>query len=113
MLSLRELNIDSARSLESLDGLNENNKNLLDLDIYSARKLTDYNALRYLTNLEKLRFTKTGDIEDISILQTFKNLKRVILGIKVLNGDMSYLKNINEVGFVDFPHYSHKMKEFK
>jgi hypothetical protein len=113
MIALRELSIDTARKLETLDGLNENNKKLIDLDIYNARKLVDYNALKYLINLEKLRFTKTGDIENIDILKTFRNLKKVILGIKILDGNMNHLNNIKEVGFIDFPHYSHKMKDFK
>jgi hypothetical protein len=40
------------------------------------------------------------------------NLKRVGIGFKVLDGDMSYLKGIESVGFIYYPHYNHKMKDF-
>src|SRR6185437_3324600 len=108
MSSLVELNIDTANKIQTLNGFGENNRNLKILDIYKAPRLTDYNALQYLINLEKLRFTKAGDMKDIDVLRSFKNLKKVILGIKVLNGDMSYLENIPEYKFLNFPHYNLK-----
>jgi len=110
MSSLVELNIDTANKIQTLNGFGENNRNLKILDIYKAPRLTDYNALQYLINLEKLRFTKAGDMKDIDVLRSFKNLKKVILGIKVLNGDMSYLENIPEYKFLNFPHYNLKSK---
>ena len=108
MYSLRELNIDTASKLESLDGLHDANKNLINLDVYNASKLTGYSALAYLVNLEKLRFTKTGDMNDIHIFKLLPNLKRVVLGTKVLDGNMSYLKDIKEYKFKNFPHYNLK-----
>jgi hypothetical protein len=108
--ALTELHIDTAGQLESLDGINQNNLNLRVMDIFRAPKLTDYNALKYLLNLENLRFTKTGDMQDIYVLRSFSNLKRVILGIKVLNGDMILSNDIDEYKFLNFPHYNLKSK---
>jgi len=37
--------------------------------------------------------------------------KKVTLGNKVLDGDVLYLQNIPEYGFVNFPHYNLKHKQ--
>lgn len=108
MLSLLELHLDTASKLETLDGFGESNKNLKRLDVYQSRKLNNYSALKYLIGLEKLRFTKTGDMQDIKILQSLSNLKEVILGTKVIDGDMLYLKQIEKYKFLNFPHYNLK-----
>lgn len=108
MTSLVELNLDTAGKLEALDGFDNNNKNLRILDVYQARMLNDYDALKYLVGLEKLRFTKTGDLKNIDVLKFLPYLKKVILGTKVTDGDMSYLKNIAEYKFLNFSHYNLK-----
>ncbi|MBS1504681.1 MAG: hypothetical protein JST32_21655 [Bacteroidetes bacterium] len=108
MSSLIELHLDTASKLETLDGFAESNKNLKWLDVYQSRKLDNYDALKYLGGLEILRFTKTGDMKDIKILRSLPHLKEVILGIKVIDGDMLYLKNIEKYGFINFSHYNFK-----
>ena len=108
MHSLTELNIDTASTLKSLDGLDSGNLSMKTLDIYQARNLNNYHNLKYLVNLEKLRFTKTGDIENIDFLNLLPNLKSIILGIKVIDGNMLSIQNIPEYKFLNFPHYNLK-----
>jgi len=113
LYSLKELNIDTASKLESLEGLNEKLSNLECLYIYSSKNLHDYSLISKIVSLKQLELRKTGDAESINFLSKLTNLKKVVLGFKVVDGNMNYLKGIENVGFIDFAHYSHKMKDFK
>jgi len=105
---LRELWVDNAKYLESLDGFDQNNKELKVLDVFKAPQLTDYDALKYLTGMEKLRFAKCGDMQNIDFIRSMTKLKRLILAVKVLDGDMKLPIDIEEYKFVNYPHYNLK-----
>lgn len=112
MRSLIHIRLDEAPKLESLEGLSSSLENLQMLDIYAGKKLTKYDSLRGLESLQQLELRKTGDTESIEFIKDLPSLKKVTLGFKVLNGKMGYLKEIQSVGFIDFPYYDYKMKDF-
>ncbi len=113
LINLKELHIDSASKLLSLDGISVNNKLIEIIDIFGAKNLTDYSAIKKSVSLKKIRFGKTGNLASISFLKDLPKLESAMIGMKVEDGDMGYLKNISEVGFVDYPHYNLKMKDLK
>lgn len=110
--SLNDLNIDTASKLESLEGLNVELNHLENVYIYSAKQLKNYEPISKLAMLKHLELRKTGETNSIDFIKGLTNLEKVVLGFKVLDGNMSYLKGIKDVGFIDFPHYSQKMKDF-
>jgi len=113
MYSLNDLNIDTANKLESLEGLSEKLTCLESIYLYAAKQLKNYAPISKLVTLKHLELRKTGETTSIEFIKELTHLENVVLGFKVLDGNMSYLKGIKDVGFIDFPHYSHKMKDFK
>lgn len=112
MVQLKRMEIDTARKLVSLNGLNETLSELTFFNIYNAMNLRDYNSLGNLKNLSELYLTKTGEINSISFIEKLTHLERVVIGAKVTDGNMTYLKGIKEVFFNYYPHYTHKLKDF-
>jgi hypothetical protein len=112
MRNLQKIRLDTMRNLESLKGLNKNLSRLEVVDIWAAKNLTNYDELSKLKNLKQLELGRTGECQSISFIKELSNLKKVALGFKVLDGNMSYLEGIEKVGFIDFPYYTHKMKDF-
>jgi hypothetical protein len=112
MVELKNLRLDTMKNLESLKGLSETLAKLEVIDIYNAKKLANYSDLSKLKSLKQLELRRTGDADSISFIEHLNKLEKVTLGFKVLDGNMSYLKGIKKVGFIDFPHYTHKMKQF-
>ncbi len=108
--NIKSIHIHSASNLTDLNGLNEKNICLETLDIYSTKKLIDYSSISKLKNLKNLYIRKSGDIINLSILLNSKNIEKVAIGVKVLDGDMSLLKKVPLVSFINYPHYTHKHK---
>lgn len=113
LTELRKLQIDTAFNLASLNGLSPTNAQLEALDVYGARKLNDYGALAQVKSLKTVWFSKTGDAPDLSFLEALPNLEKAVIGMKVLDGDMSCLKRVAGASFVDHPHYNLKMSDLK
>lgn len=113
MIKLKTLTIDSAKTLESMDGISPNNSKLIEIDIYNARKLIQYSSISLAKNLEKLRLAKTGDINNINFIDSLENLSSIIIGSKITQGDLSKLKRLNDVSILDYPDYNYKNSDFK
>jgi hypothetical protein len=112
MSELKYIRLDTMRKLESLKGVREDMRKLKVIDIYGAKNLSDYIEISKVKSLQQLELRQTGDAASISFIKDLVNLKKVTIGFKVLDGDMSYLKDIESVGFIDFPHYNIKMRDF-
>lgn len=112
MTKLKSLNIDTANRLESLVGISLDNSSLVEIDIYLAKKLVEYSSISLAKNLEKVRLTKTGPIKSIDFLDSLRNLKRVIIGSQIVDGDVTHLKKVPKVSILDFPHYNLKNSDF-
>jgi hypothetical protein len=79
---LVELHIDGATKLQSLSGLTTSNLNLEFIDIYNAKRLTDYGPLRSVKNVKRLIFVKTGDGEYLEFINDLNNLEELVIGNK-------------------------------
>ncbi len=114
--NLKELTvvrINTARRLISLNGIFKGLQNLGLLDIYGAPLLNDYSSLKGMRSIKQLELRKTGDVESTTIFESLPNLEHLTLGLKVLDGKMTRLKNIPSVGYIDYPHYDVKLKKLK
>lgn len=91
--------------------------NLEDVDIYKCKKI---NNISFVENLLKLRQFKIDNSGDIDTLASFKELKHLELisfdgSTNILDGDLSYLKQIKTLKKIIFEardHYSHKQSFF-
>jgi hypothetical protein len=79
---LVELYIDGATKLQSLSGLTTSNLNLEFIDIYNAKRLTDYGPLSSVKNVKRLIFVKTGDGEYLEFINELNNLEELVIGNK-------------------------------
>ena len=80
--NLVELHIDGATKLQSLSGLSPSNLNLEFIDIFNAKRLTDYESLSNVKTVKRLIFTKTGDGEYLDYIKHLDNLEELIIGNK-------------------------------
>src|SRR4030095_15865827 len=108
MEMLVSLMIDTATKLTSLKGIDPHNKKLEVLDIHGAKKLNNYEAIANAQSLRKLFLSRTGETPNISFLKNLPVLEQVTIGMKVIDGDMSFLKAVPKPGFVPYPHYNRK-----
>ena len=111
LTNLISLKIDSASKLETLEDISSSNTQLKVIDIYGAKNLHNYTSLSNAKSIQKIFLRKTGETEDISFLNPLSELQEVIIGMKVIDGNMSRLKLIPKAGFLEFPHYNLKMNE--
>lgn len=94
---LQKIEIRNANSLLSLEGLNENHKNVEYLEIFSANKLINLNAISSLTNLKALYLQRIPDLKNLTFLQGLNNLERLVVGCNVSKIDEKYINGINEI----------------
>lgn len=81
---LKELNIDSAPRLSSLDGLSSTNKSLVKINIHGAKNLVNYDALANLTKVENIYFSKCGNIENFDFVSNLSPAKTFAHGGKYI-----------------------------
>lgn len=112
MHKLQKIKLDTMRSLHSLSGININLDKLEVIDIWNAKQLTNYDEISKIKSLKQLELRQTGETESISFIKGLSNLETITIGFKVIDGNMNYLKGIPKVGFIDFAHYTQKMKDF-
>lgn len=110
--NIQSLSLDSAKKLVSLNGFSENLTSLENVYIYGAKNLSDYDCLGHLKYLKRLDLRSCGSTDSIEFIKNMNSLKTVTLGFKVLDGNMYPLEGLEEVGFIDYPHYNRKMKDF-
>jgi len=103
--------VDTATKLSSLKGIASSNKKLEVIDIYGAQKLQDYAAIANAKSLRKLFLSKTGETPNISFLKYLPLLEQVTIGMKIIDGDVTFLKKVPKAGFVEYPHYNAKMSQ--
>jgi len=110
--NLREFEGYYCNSLVSLKGIDKFSKTLNVLVLDYCRKLTFYNSLENLVNLEKLIIGDCGDIPDI---QWINNLKRInhfsFWNTKLLDGDTSPCLGIEYVSFKNQKYFNYKLED--
>lgn len=114
LTKLQELELNYSRSLSDISELVSIKNNIKRLEIESCKKIADYQPVEKLSSLEQLALNSSSDLKTISFIKELKNLKEFVFwNTNVLDGDLSPLKNIEEVHFNDKKHYSHKLSDFK
>lgn len=81
---LRELNIDTASKLASLEGLSSSNDCLIKMNINNAKNLHDYQPIEHLTKVENIYFYKTGDCENLDFVSNLTSINTFVLGGKYI-----------------------------
>jgi len=109
--NLKELFIDIASKLESLEGLSDRNVKLEFIDIYGAKNLHDYNSIASVQALKRIILIKTGNSKTMSFLCKLQNLNEVSLGMEITDGNLQIISKIPKLSFVEYPHYNFTMKD--
>lgn len=113
-INLKRIHLYGLSKLISIRELKKLSKSLLDLEIDKCKKITDYDTLVSLDNLQKIIISESGQMESIRFVQSLKKLKFISFwGTNVLDGKISYCKGIDYVGFDNKRHYDTKAEEFK
>ena len=112
--TLEKLNIDLARRLTSLEGLENCAGSLRDLDIEYCPNIKDCSALEKCTNMEKLLLLNCGQIPSIGFVQNMNKLYHFAFSRSyVVDNDLSPLKSIPSVAFTNNKNYNYKLKDFR
>lgn len=95
---LEELLLANCRSLETIQFIGRH-KHLKVLHLEACKKIADFYALGELPRLEIFIIKDCGDIPSLDFLKSMPSLKefRVIGKTKIVDCDLSYVKNINTV----------------
>lgn len=109
---INTLELNDAKKLTSLKGLKQSNSKLERLNIWNSKHLSDYTELENVVNIKRLNLRRTGETGDIYFIDKLTKLESVTLGFKIINGDLSPLDKVHDVGFIYFKHYNRKMKDF-
>lgn len=107
---LKHLSISNQRSLKCISDV----KNCVDLEyleIESCNKLI-LSSVPTLNYLRSLVLIGRQSIENCDFFLRFPKLERLILGIKIADGNISYLLNLKHCAILtDYRHYTHKNSE--
>lgn len=111
---LRQIDLEYCTKLESHEGLEVTKNSLIHLQINNSKKLRNHDFVTKLENLEILRLNHCGEVDNIRFLYQMPNLRSfAFVDTNVLDGDLSPLFNLDNVGFINKRHYSHTNLEVK
>jgi protein phosphatase 1 regulatory subunit 7 len=94
---LKNLDIDKAPKLSSLEGLSSKNISLTKMSIYNAKLLTDLTSIELLDNLEFLWLKKIPDVNNLDFLKNSKVLNNFCLGAKLIQKEYSNVINVKKI----------------
>lgn len=102
---LEELNIERA-NIKNCNGLDKLSK-LKNLSVCAGFGLDITTKLATLKNLQHLKLDYFTQIDNIDWVKELPNLKTIVLGCSIQNGDLSPLKYLQHVRLkIDSPHYN-------
>lgn len=112
--NLKKVEIFGAPKLETIGALENLANSLTELEIEKCKKINDFEILRKLKALRKLRLSDSGVIKNMAFLEELSELEFISFwGTNVLDGNLNYCKGIDYVGFDNKRHYTHKSEEFR
>jgi hypothetical protein len=79
MHKLNKIYIDTAKKLESLEGISENNQSLTNLGVFNAKNLTNIDAIQNAKNLESVNLFKVGGDGYIKELPDYMDFPKIRL----------------------------------
>ncbi len=111
--NLSKIQIYSASQLTKISDLLELKSYLTEIEFELCKNLTDYAILAKLTELKKLTLTQSGSLRNLSFIPKLKHLKFFSFwGTNIIDGDLSFCKNLDYVGFDNKRHYNLKLEYF-
>lgn len=109
---LQEIALFRASHLVNILSLEAVKLTLTNLEFDQCRKISSYDILAELDNLERLIIGKSAPIESLSFVKSLTKLEFLsFVDTNVVDGDLSPAIGIGYVGFDDRQHYSHRFKE--
>lgn len=111
---LSRVDIAYCRSLVDISALTKHSRSLLRLDIDNCKKIADFTPLGELAMLKWLNLCGCKSTPSLSFLQKLPQINHcVFFDTTVEDGDLSYLRGIDQVAFNNKAHYSLKEKDFQ
>ena len=110
--SLNWLQVAHVRNIETLEGLESSSLKCLEID--TCKKITDFEKIARLHNLEKLILSNCGKIPTLKFISKMKNLKFLsFVNSEIIDGELSYCLELDYVGFNNKRHYTHTFEQFE
>ena len=102
------------RTLTDASALIKHANSLTRLDIDNCKKIVDFRPFNELVKLQWLNLCGCKSIPSLSFLQNLPEMNHcVFYGTVIEDGDLSYLRGIDQVAFNNKAHYSLKAKDFE
>lgn len=110
---LTYVDIAYCRALTDINALVKHAESLTRLDIDNCKKIADFTPLNELTKLQWLNLCACKSIPSLSFLQHMPEINHCVFRDTVVeDGDLSYLRGIDQVSFNNKAHYSLKARDF-
>lgn len=114
LTNLKTLELNYLRKMKEIDELEKIRSSLKVLEFNSCKKITNYEYISCLSNLEKLALNECGDVESISFVRQMLNLKSFIfMNTNICDGDLYPCERLEYVAFTNKKHFSHKIEDFE
>jgi hypothetical protein len=112
--SLTYVDIAYCRRLTDICALVKHANSLTRLDIHNCKKIVDFSPFNELIKLQWLNLCGCKSIPSLSFLQYLPTISHCVFYDTVVeDGDLSYLRGIDQVAFNNKAHYSSKAKDFE
>lgn len=112
--NLTYVDIAYCRVLTDISALVKHANSLIRLDIDKCKKIADFNPFNELVKLQWLNLCGCKSIPSLSFLQNLPEVNHCVFYDTVIeDGDLSYLRGIDQVAFNNKSHYSLKSKDFE
>ncbi|MCI1188820.1 hypothetical protein MON38_15455 [Hymenobacter sp. DH14] len=112
--SLIRVDIAYCRSLTDVSALAKHANSLIRLDIENCKKIADFSPFDELIKLQWLNLCGCKSVPSLSFLRNLPEISHCVFYDTVIeDGDLSYLKGIDQVAFNNKAHYSLKSKDFE
>ena len=112
-LNIEKLSISYCSKLIDITSLVTLKNTLADLSFQNCKNIENIDILVELENLYWLKLSALGEIKSLLFIKKIKSLRKIsFVGTNILDGNLSYCKGLESVGFLDKKHYSHKNSEF-
>lgn len=107
LCNLRSLSLSNQRMLTNISELGDCNK-LEILEIDSCNKVIP-EEIPPINQLKSLLLSGRQSLNDYTFFLRFPNLEQLLLGVKLVDGNISYFQNLKHCTILtDYRHYSHK-----
>ena len=112
--SLTRIDIAYCRTLTDVSALVKHQNSLTRLDINNCKNIGDFTPFNKLIKLQWLNLCRCKSIPSLSFLRNLPEMNHCVFYDTVIeDGDLTYLRGIDQVAFNNKAHYSLKAKDFE